>query len=348
MNRALPSLGRRPCLLQAAFGRGMCPKLVGEVKSAKRAVRVNALAVLCDELRNPISVVGCVEAGVVDVLNDQVKADPDALTRKRASKALEICARDANGRTSMLKCATPQAVFGALDDTEDEVRSNVYEALIRLSDGDFKGMQALIAANYPATLVGKAAKEVVSLQPKALMLLKNCLADDAGLHDALANSAVETCISLLASLDVDVRTEAATTLATLCFAEMAKMTAISGGAVPELVSLLGDSAQAVRAAGAGALMAITTTDEGKRLMVPDGDGDIASVALLVGLLREDSVALKANTLKLIANVAVHPRAREQLKLSPDCITLLKDLCASESPMLAKHAQIAKKAVMFRP
>lgn len=89
-------------------------------------MRVNALAVLCDELRNPISVVGCVEAGVVDVLNDQVKADPDALTRQRASKALEICARDANGRTAMLKCSTPQAVFSALDDTEDEVRRRAH------------------------------------------------------------------------------------------------------------------------------------------------------------------------------------------------------------------------------
>ena len=32
-----------------AFGAGMCPKLVAQVSSAKRSVRVSALLALCDE-----------------------------------------------------------------------------------------------------------------------------------------------------------------------------------------------------------------------------------------------------------------------------------------------------------
>ena len=80
-----------------AFGVRKCPKLVDQVRSAKRQVRVNALEVLCDELHNPMAVVGLVDAGVIPTLNKQTRVDPDPLTRERASKALSIAANDANG-----------------------------------------------------------------------------------------------------------------------------------------------------------------------------------------------------------------------------------------------------------
>lgn len=335
--------------IMAAFGAGMCPKLVGEVQSAKRAVRVNALQVLCDEFKNPASVVGCVEAGVIEVLNEQASSDSDPLTRHRASKALRICAYDANGRRAMLAANTAHAVSCALNDDENDVRQHVYEALIELSTGNIEGVRALIGANYPATLVGKAANEVVALQPFALQLLCNCLYDDRGLEDALGHSAVETCITLLGSFDTAVRREAANTLSTLCFAEMAKMSAIQGEAVKILITLLKDPDQLVRSAAAGALMAITTTDEGKRAMVPpDTTGEIESVTLLVGLLREGYDILTTNTLKCIANVAVHPMVREQMKNSKECLELLSKLCVSDNALIAKHASIAKKAVLWRP
>mmetsp|Transcript_1082 Transcript_1082/g.3199 ORF Transcript_1082/g.3199 Transcript_1082/m.3199 type:complete len:354 (-) Transcript_1082:225-1286(-) len=332
-----------------AFGNGMCPKLVGEVKSARQDIRVNALKVLCDELKNPMSVVGCVQAGVVPVLNTQAHLDPDPLTRQRASKALEICARDATGQAAMLDCQTASAVSKALDDTEDEVRRNVYEALIRLSTSNFQGVKALIEANYAGVLVGKAANEVVALQPLALKLLRNCLRDDEGLQDALGMSAVDTCISLLNSADMVVRCEAANTLATLCFAEVAKIAAIEGNAVAALMPLLKDEKQNVRAAAAGALMTITTTDEGKRRMVPEEPGEeIESVVSLVSLLREGHNLLATNVLKCIANVAVHPRARAQMRTSKECLSLLDQLCDSPNTLISKHAAIAKNSVLWEP
>ena len=332
-----------------AFGAGMCPKLVNEVRSAKRAVRVSALFVLCDEFKNPASVVGCVDAGIVGVLNEQVSSDPDPLTRHRASKALQICARDANGSRAMLAANTALAVAPALDDDENDVRLHIYEALIEISAGCIQGARALIASNYPAILVGKAANEVVVMQPLALRLLCNCLYDDQGLEDALGHSAVETCISLLGSFDKAVRCEAANTLSTLCFAEMAKMSAIQGDAVSVLITLLKDSDLLVRCAATGALMAITTTDEGKRAIVPSGtNGEIESVNLLIGLLYESYDLLTTNALKCISNIAVNPLAREQMKNSKECLELLSNFCASEHALISKHAIIAKKAVLWRP
>ena len=230
-----------------AFGVRKCPKLVNQVRSAKRQVRVNALEVLCDELHNPMVVVGLIDAGVIPTLNKQVRTDADALTRERASKALSIAANDANGRRALLDAKTPSQILGALDDAETKVRKNAYEALIRVSSATLPAVHALIDAKYPATLVAKAANENVTLQPLALRLLVACLRDEVGLEEALANNAVETCITLLASFDTSVKREAASCLGMLCFAEAAKVTAIKGGAVPQLVDLMRDREVSERA-----------------------------------------------------------------------------------------------------
>ena len=47
--------------------RGAGPKLVEQVQSEKLAVKRNALSVLCGEFSNPMSIRGCVEAGIMQV-----------------------------------------------------------------------------------------------------------------------------------------------------------------------------------------------------------------------------------------------------------------------------------------
>mmetsp|Transcript_26984 Transcript_26984/g.83942 ORF Transcript_26984/g.83942 Transcript_26984/m.83942 type:complete len:350 (+) Transcript_26984:138-1187(+) len=331
------------CIIPA-FGAGMCPKLVGEVKSSKRAVRVNALLVLCEEFKNPESLAGCVGAGVVAVLNELV-ASLDALTRLRASKALDICARDANGQHAMLQANTAIMVAPALSDPEMEVRKHVYQALVKLSSRNGPGIEALVAASYPKSLVAKAVHEVVDLQPLALRLLRNCLCDKQGLGLALGSSAVETCIALLGSLSPMVRSEAANTLCALCFVDVAKTSAIQAGAVEAIIALLADPAGSVRCAAAGALMAITTTDDGKHAVAESG---AQCVVLLTRLLQEEDPIIVMNTLKCIANVAVHPEARGLLKNSKTCLGVLSELCVSDSAVMARHAGIARKAVRWCP
>ena len=55
-------------------------------------VRINALAVVCDEFNNPYSISGCAQAGIIKVLASMV-ADPDFTTRERASRALALAAK---------------------------------------------------------------------------------------------------------------------------------------------------------------------------------------------------------------------------------------------------------------
>merc|ERR1719327_675146 len=295
-------------------------------------------------------VVGLIDAGVIPTLNKQVRTDADALTRERASKALSIAASDANGRRALLDAKTPSQILRALDDAETKVRKNAYEALIRVSSATLPAVHALIDAKYPSVLVGKAASENVTLQPLALRLLVQCLRDEVGLEEALANSAVETSITLLASFDTSVRREAANALGMLCFAEMAKVTAIQGNAVPQLVDLMRDREVGVRIAAVSALMTITTTDNGKKAIVPNDeitDDEKDGVPLLMQLLKEDDTQLKLNVLKCMANVAVHPVARERFKTNKANLALINELCSSDFKLLAKHAEITKKAVLWK-
>ena len=330
-----------------AFGMRKCPKLVEQVASENDETRRNALAVLCDEMHNPVSVTGCVEAGAVGILNQYVSKSQDAETKERASRAFAIMASDANGRAAMLAQNSAYEVIPAIDDVDVNVRSNVYEALVLFSQGPLPRLRSNIAAKYASTLVGKAASEVPMVQPLVLKLLYSCIRDEAGLADALGAGAVRTCLGLLGAVDEAVRKEAATTLCFLCFSEEAKQDAIKGGVVATLVGLLGDPAWEVRSAAAGALVAVTTTDEGKLAFAPVPGAVEAVVGLLASATERP---VKLNALKCVANVVVHPDVREQMRFDEQgrVLRTLEEMEGGVDTLVAKHACIAKDAVLWEP
>lgn len=336
-------VARDETVIVSAFGMRKCPKLVEQVQSETLKVRQNALAVLCDEMHDPQAVAGCIEAGVMPLLAQYVPRDADELTRERASKALSFLALDANGRRAMLQDNVVTAIMPALDDRDVMVRRNVYEALVNFSSSLSACAKALVEAEYPHVLVEKAGKEVPEVQSLILQVLYNCIKDDRGLEFALRAGAVHQCIALLASDTTAVRKEAANTLSSLCFAESAKGDAIEGGAMKPLCALLSDAAWQVRSAAAAAVMAITTTDAGKKEIVP-----AEGVEPLIQLLLERHRSLKLNVLKTIANVAVNPAVRDQLKLSEVVLPALTELVEGSDELLAKHATTAKNAVLWEP
>ena len=50
----------------------------------------------------------------------------------------------------------------------------------------------------------------------------------------------------------------------------------------------------------------------------------------------------------MANVAVNPDVREQLKMSESVLPTLSALIEGDDTLLAKHATIAKAAVLWEP
>jgi HEAT repeat protein len=327
-----------------AFGNRRCAKLIEQVMSEDAVTRNNALAVLCDEMHNPLSVQGCVESGMVQVLNNYIAKSEDPQTKERASKALSIAAMDANGRNAMLSTESAAEIQPGVDDSNVEVRRNVYESLVNFTKGTLPNLKSVIAARYPSILVSKAAAETPEVQPLVLKLLYNCIKDESGLEDSLQAGGTKTCIQLLASENVNVRKEAANTLCFLCFTESAKQDAITNGAVSILCGLLKDKSYDVISAAAGALMAITTTDEGKREFVP-AEGAEAVMGLLAC---NESRSVRLNILKVICNIAVHPTIRKQLRDDPRVLPALEDFELGADTLVAKHASIAMSAVLWEP
>ena len=103
---------------------------------------------------------------------------------------------DANGRTSMVKERSAEAVISALSDPTPEVRSNVYDALLNFS-AIHSGSDALVEAGYCKVLVENSTKESNDdVRHLPLLLLHNCVKGEKGLNEALENNAVEACIEV--------------------------------------------------------------------------------------------------------------------------------------------------------
>lgn len=282
-----------------AYGLRKCPKLVEQVAGDDLEVRVNALSVLCKEFNNPYSISGCVQAGVVKVLSSMV-TDPDYTTRERASLALAIAAKDANGLNAILEDNAVPDILKGRNDRSEVVRANVFECLVNVTRTP-AGCEACNNAQVCAALVQSLKSESDALKPIILEGIYNIAGTEQGLVDALNCNAVAICVQLINKKDpcnVQTRCSAARTLSFLCFDERAKTAALENNVIAILVEHLGN-----RAAGPidlyryilNALMAITTTDLGKRQM--DSEKIVADIVACVG--DEDRI-LKLNTLKLLA------------------------------------------------
>lgn len=338
-----------------AYGLGKCPKLVKQIAGEDLEVRINALAVLCEEFENPYSIEGCARAGVIGVLSKMIK-DPDFTTRVRATKALAIAAGDANGLASILEDeqkVLPHIVEG-VEDPSDVVRGNVYTCLFNLTR-TMEGVQACVRHLVPNAFVHVLKDEVDSLKPTLLKALHNIVGDAGGQSAAIESNAVGVCIKLLQkSADVttqysphepEILTQAARTLGFMCYEARAKEEALEKEAVMNLVRLLKGRTltQSAKLSITIALMAITSTSTGK-IQVHTNEGTESIIALLY----DDSKVVILNALKIISNIAVYPLNREILMNDTTCVAKLKRLSKFEDKLVAKHAAIALAAVSWTP
>eukprot|EP00595_Chromulina_sp_UTEXLB2642_P001010 CAMPEP_0196765066 /NCGR_PEP_ID=MMETSP1095-20130614/7501_1 /TAXON_ID=96789 ORGANISM="Chromulina nebulosa, Strain UTEXLB2642" /NCGR_SAMPLE_ID=MMETSP1095 /ASSEMBLY_ACC=CAM_ASM_000446 /LENGTH=282 /DNA_ID=CAMNT_0042122357 /DNA_START=59 /DNA_END=908 /DNA_ORIENTATION=+ len=245
----------------AAYGLRKCPKLVEQISGSDLQVRINALSVACDELLNPYSVFSCVESGIVSVLASMV-SDKDFTTREKASKCLAVLAQDSNGLEAIIREEVVAEILLGRQDPTEQVRGNVYECLLHVSR-TIEGADACSAAGTTAVLVDALRTETLSLKSTILQYLYNVASTLSGLMDAIESGAIQIIIELLDCENSDIRGNAAKTLGFICFDESGKTVAIKDGAIPKLLDNLVHP-NFVLSNVLFALMAITSTDEGKR------------------------------------------------------------------------------------
>lgn len=355
-NKGAP-IESHPTKIVEAYGLGKCPKLVQQIAGNDLEVRINALAVLCDEFQNPYSIEGCARGGVIGVLSKMIK-DPDYTTRVRATKALSIAAGDANGVRFMLEDDTaviPQIVEG-VEDPSELVRGNVYKCLLGVTR-TVEGTDSCVKYDVAKAFVNVLGNETDSLKPTMLQALHNMVGSENGLVSAIDANTVGICIELLAKSGVSadlysefeplIISDAAKTLGFMCFDGRAKIEALQKGAIENIIQLL-KTKGAILATDAKssitvALMAITTTNEGK-IQVHAHNG----IENITALLYDSSKVVVLNTLKIVSNIAVYPPSREVLNADSTCVVKLRKLCKSEDALVAKHAALTLAAVSWKP
>jgi HEAT repeat protein len=254
-------------------------------------------------------------------------------------------AGDSFGSSAILEEEVIPSILDARLDKSVEVRGNVYECFYQLTRTT-AGVIACVNAGVSKPLAKLLFSEDESLQPVLLRYIYNMSSLEAGLNDALDSNAVKLCIEFLASNSAPIRIEAARTLGYLCFSDRGKDLAVANGAVQQLLSTMVAFKDdvAILSSGSSALMAITSTDEGKRQM-----NTANSVTdMVVQLLLSPNKVVALNALKIISNIAVHPMLRSQLKKDADCVPALKKLVDEGDAFTRKHAKLALDAVMWKP
>ena len=87
-------------------------------------------------------------------------------------------------------------------------------------------------------------------------------------------------------------------------------------------------------------------------MVPAEPRPRDAVAAIIALLAEPDAYLTTAACKLVANVAVHPKVRAQLREDKECLPAIDALIAGpgtdQDALIAQHARIAKDAVLWEP
>lgn len=329
----------------SAYGLRKCPKLVEQVCSDNVDVRVNALAVVCDEFSNPYSIQGCMKAGLATVLAKMI-SDPDFLTRERATRALAMAADDANGVAAILEHHVVLVeVLNGIKDPSEAVRSNVYNCLHSISSSQ-AGREASVIAGIVFNFVDALLRDDDHLKVKILRTLNNIVTVPQGLDEALGAEAVKICISLMKSEDLKLKEEAVRTLATLCFSETAKQEALDGGAIKALCELLDKKyPRNLKVATAMAIMAITSTTAGRiQMHSPEAISLISYI-----IMEEDDRPLRLNVLKVITNIAVYPPIRQLLLDDAPLVKFIERLKGNEhDKLLVKHSTLALDAIHWKP
>jgi len=284
--------------------------LVEQVADDDIDVRKNALAVLCDEFKNPYVIHGCTENGIIKVLSAMI-VDPDHITRVRASKALSLAAEDALGLEAILLDEAVTEILQGMNDDSQEVRRNVYECLNHCTRTT-KGVEACVAAGVTVEFVSAVMAEEDSLKPIILRTIHNTCKIDSGLQDALKTQAVCTLIDMLrGATDGEVIIQAAKALGFICFSDVAKGEAIQEKGIEVLISQIKKTdVEKLKKELTFALMVVTSTDEGKQ-QITQCDGVSTLIRLLQSSDPKDRL-VKLNVLKVISNIAINPEARADL------------------------------------
>jgi len=353
-----------------AYGLEKCSKLLKQISGDNLDVRINSLAVLCDEFHNAFSIDGCSREGVMNILTKMI-TDPDYNTRVKATEALSIASNDASGSRAIIEYGDEYIplIIQGVNDPSDIVRGNIYLTLVNLTK-TMEGLEFCVKYNITKAFVNALGKEIDSLLPILLKGLHNIARNNEGLIQILNIHGINLCVDLInksvtniefgskepySEYESEILAESAKTLGFICFDDRAKLQVLELQIVKRILDLFlllkknsfmsnKILTSTTKASLTIILMSLTSTNEGK---IQINEKEFGIDAIIIGLYDDNRIII-LNTLKIISNISVFPSNRAIIVSDSTCIVKLRKLSKSEDSFISRHATIALTAASWNP
>lgn len=305
-------------------------------------IRQKALYALIELLHDPVNVAQSVSHGIVTSLNTRCE-DENACIREYSVIALGMISEHYLGLQELYAQGSVGVLCRMMDDEDHVTRCNVFLSLLKVCHTG-TGVESVLAE--PASfeqIIEKCRWDDVEIKNLALELLYAMLKIQPDITVERRTTAIKALGQLLEEQDAPLRQWSCNNLMVLTISTEGKQIAIAEGVVPLVIRLISDEESTVRAAAMGALMNVTVSNMGKRLMLNTNDGIPAMLGMLHHSVNEVSLL---NVVKTIANVAECPEARVELQ---SCIPRLRELeQSSENKLLVQNCTVAINAVTWTP
>lgn len=251
----------------------------------------------------------------------------------------------ANGRKGLLETQTITPLSERLDDPDNLTRKHVYTIIKNLSETPECAQILCDQELLPKFITKLTSEPLLEIQLELLETVYQILRVGKPPHiphQALDNNLIPALTNFLNKQTVShLKVLACECLMMICFHGLAKRVATRDGTLQKLTTLLKDWKSDVRAAAAGAIMAITIDVDAKKQFIKDG-----GVQVLIDCMGDENELVMLNVLKVITNVAEDIRGRMQLSASVKVLDAIKT--TSKSAQIAQAARQAIDVICWKP
>lgn len=335
-----------------AYGRRKCPKLVEQILSEDIIIRNNALACLKDEFLNQETLAGCIKENITGILCNFITSD-NSTTRCLCAKALETASKSSIGITALQDENCLPTLLNALTENNKQMREDVYSVICSLTKYS-KGVDTCVKMGNTVKIFINALQTEPSCTEVILQTLFNIVSfNQEGLRQAYQSSAVISCLDYIKDPNQkpQIHVLAMKTLGFMCFDYDCRKQAYDLNAVTIHATFLKDVTLNSNLNWVAAVLIVldglTSDDDGKRAIYSClGDG--VAIEYIMHLVHIDHLAIRLNAMKLIANITVYPVTRKMLLSNYEFDKVITILAKDSNKTLAKHADIALKAIYWKP
>lgn len=335
-----------------AFERTNFQKMTQLVAIGSREQRRTALAIVDKTSRAPSNLILYLKAGLVPALV-AASDDADASIRESVAMILLLVARATSGRRQLLEQkAVPVVEALMCDDGSSATRMAASDALTAFcADSSGECLTAVVEHGLVKLAIERCAEENDAVLPPLLCALGAMLQSAPGTAVAISGGAVHAMTNLLSSETASVRAAALKVLTMLAIPPHGKAACVQE---PDLISrelelLLDANVPEVQLHAARCLSEVALSLPAKSILV-----DLDACEMIKGVLQATSSnALRLDVLKVVTNIAEHPRGRPSFQ---DLLPVLDAWLASDletawntdSALFQKHVSIARTVIAWKP